>query len=75
MECAGLTDVLAEVERLLQNCRSDVGAEQVDLFGYGEARLEARLAGCQRVSVRLASALTLRYFSHVDDVPRVTIGL
>jgi uncharacterized alpha-E superfamily protein len=71
----GLTDVLADVERLLHNCRADLDADQADLFGYGDARLEARLAGCQHVSVRLASALTLRYFSHVDDVPRATVGL
>jgi hypothetical protein len=45
------------------------------LFGGGERRLEALLAGCQRVSVRLGQALSLRYFSHVDDVPRATVGV
>ena len=33
---AGLIDVLAEVERLLNDCRSDVDAEQGELFGRGE---------------------------------------
>jgi uncharacterized alpha-E superfamily protein len=71
---AGLIDVLAEVEQLLQDCHSDVDAVQGELFGSDEPRLEALLAECQRVSMRLGSALLLRYFSHVDDVPRATVG-
>jgi uncharacterized alpha-E superfamily protein len=72
---AGVIDVLVEVERLLDDCRSDAGAEQGELFGDGERRLEALLIGCQHVSLRLGSALSLRYFSHVDDVPRATVGV
>ena len=45
---AGLIDVLAEVEQLLHDCRSDVDAEQGELFGGGERRLEALLTGCQQ---------------------------
>jgi uncharacterized alpha-E superfamily protein len=71
---ADLIDVLAEVEQLLHDCGSDVDADQGELFGRGEDRLEALLTGCQHVSRRLASALSLRYFSHVDDVPRATVG-
>jgi uncharacterized alpha-E superfamily protein len=71
---ADLIDVLTEVEQLLNDCRSDVDADQIELFGPGEGRLEALLTGCQHVSRRLASALSLRYFSHVDDVPRATVG-
>ena len=70
---AGLIDVLPEVEQLLHDCRSDVNADQGELFG-AERRLETLLTGCQHVSMRLGSALSLRYFSHVDDVPRATVG-
>jgi uncharacterized circularly permuted ATP-grasp superfamily protein/uncharacterized alpha-E superfamily protein len=62
---ADLIDVLTEVEQLLQDCRADGDAGP-------ERPLEPLLAGCQDVSTRLASALSLRYFSHVDDVPRAT---
>jgi uncharacterized alpha-E superfamily protein len=71
---AGLLDLLAEVEQLLHDCRSDVNADQGELFGRGERRLETLLTGCHDVSMRLGSALSLRYFSHVDDVPRATVG-
>ena len=37
---AGLIDVLAEVERLLHDCRADVDADQGELFGGGERRLD-----------------------------------
>jgi uncharacterized circularly permuted ATP-grasp superfamily protein/uncharacterized alpha-E superfamily protein len=63
---ADLIDVLTEVEQLLQDCRADRDA--------GAERLEPLLARCQDVSTRLASALSLRYFSHVDEVPRATVG-
>ena len=66
--------MLAEVERLLNACHSDVDTEQGELFGSGEENLDALLSGCQEVSMRLGSALSLRYFSHVDDVPRMTVG-
>ena len=70
----GLIDVLAEVEQVLNDCCSDVEAEQGELVGRGE-QLETLLIGCQNVSMRLGSALSLRYFSHVNDVPRATVGL
>jgi uncharacterized alpha-E superfamily protein len=72
---AGMIDVLAEVDQLLQDCRADVDADQGELFDRGERRLETLLAGCQHVSVRLGSALSLRYFSHVNDLQRATVGL
>jgi hypothetical protein len=31
------------------------------------------VAECQQLSVRLGSALSLHYFSHVDEVPRATV--
>ncbi len=74
-DAAALIEVLAEVERLLHDCRADVDGHQGELFGGDERRLEALLTGCQRVSIRLGSALSLRYFSHVDDVPRATVGV
>ena len=63
------------MEQLLHDCRSDIDTEQAELFGRGEQRLEALLLGCQNVSLRLGAALSLRYFSHVDEVPRSTVGL
>jgi uncharacterized circularly permuted ATP-grasp superfamily protein/uncharacterized alpha-E superfamily protein len=72
---AGLIDVLSEVEQLLHDCRSDVDAEQGELFGMGERRREALLTGCQHVSMRLGSALSLRYFSHLDDVARASVAV
>ena len=65
---AGLIDVLADMEQLLHDCRSDINTEQGELFGRGEQRLETLLMGCQNISLRLGAALSLRYFSHVDDV-------
>jgi hypothetical protein len=62
------------MEQLLYDCRSEVDAEQGELFAHGRKRLETLLTGCENVSIRLGSALSLRYFSHVDDVPRATVG-
>jgi uncharacterized alpha-E superfamily protein len=70
---AGMIEVLAEVERLLHDCRADVDAGQGELFD-GARQLEALLTGGQQVSVRLGYALSLSYFSHVHDVPRTTVG-
>jgi uncharacterized alpha-E superfamily protein len=72
---SGLLEVLADVERLLYDCRADVDADQGELFGGGERRLDALLTGCQHVSWRLGYAISLHYFSHVDDVPRATVGV
>ena len=72
---AGLLDVLADVERLLFDCRADVNADQGELFGGGERRLDMLLTGCQQVSWRLGSAISLHYFSHVDDVARATVAV
>jgi uncharacterized alpha-E superfamily protein len=70
----GLIDVLAEVERLLHDSGVDVDAHQGELFDEGDRRIDALLTGCQQVSIRLANALSLHYFSHVDDVARATVG-
>ena len=72
---AALIDVLADVDRLLRDCRSAVDADQGELFDPVEPRLEALLLGCQDVAVRLGSALSLRYFSHVNEVPRATVAV
>ena len=72
---ANMIDLLGEVERLLQDCRADETG-QGELFGGGQrGRLEVLLADCQQVSARLGHALSLRYFSHVNDVPRATVGV
>ena len=49
--------------------------DRASCSGTDERRLEALLAECRQVSVRLGSALSLRYFSHVDEVPRPTVGV
>ena len=72
---ADLIEVVGEVERLLHDSRAGVDGGQGELFGGGQGRLEALLTGCQQVSVRLAHALSLRYFSHVHDVPRATVAV
>ena len=71
-----LIDVLAEVERLLHDCRADVDARagRVVRPRRASARGAAR-RDASSVSVRLGSALSLRYFSHVDEVPRATVGV
>ena len=72
---AGLIDVLAEVERLLHDCRADVDGDQGELFGGGDA---AARGAADRLSARRRApriALSLRYFSHVYDVPRATVGV
>jgi uncharacterized alpha-E superfamily protein len=72
---ANLIEVLTEVERLLHDGRLGLDAAQGELFGGGQWRLESLLTGCQQVAQRLGTELSLRYFSHVDDVPRATVGL
>jgi uncharacterized alpha-E superfamily protein len=72
---AGLVDGLADMDQVLLECRAGAnGGQQGELFAGGERRLEALLAGCQRVSARLGHTLSLGYFSHVNDVPRATVG-
>jgi uncharacterized alpha-E superfamily protein len=72
---AALTDVLAQVKRLLVDCAADIHRGEGDPVAGGDGRLEAVVTGCQDVAARLGSALSLHYFSHVDDVPRVTVGV
>ena len=67
--------LLADVERLLHDCRADTDSDQGELFDGGTRQLGALLTRCQRFSVRLGDALSLGYFSHVHDVPRATIGV
>ena len=71
---AGLVDVVAEVDRLLHDCRADPDRAQGELFDGGDRQLEVLMTGCQKFSVRLGYALSLSYFSHVHDVPRATVG-
>jgi uncharacterized circularly permuted ATP-grasp superfamily protein/uncharacterized alpha-E superfamily protein len=71
---AGLITVLAELEQLARDCRVDGDANEHEPFRRGGARLEALLKACHYVATRLGFALSLRYFSHVDEVSRVTVG-
>ena len=73
---AGLIDVLAEVERPAATTAAPTPtATRVSCSAAARAQLEPLLTGCQRFAVRLGDALSLSYFSHVDDVPRATIGV
>src|SRR5439155_19369188 len=72
---ANMIEVLAEVEQLLHSCCVDVDADQGELFGGDQWRLDAMLTRWQQVAQRLGNELSLRYFSPVDDVPRPTVGL
>ena len=69
-----LIDVLAEVERLLRDCgRPSTRTRASCSAGRAAARGAADGMPATWPS-RLGSALTLRYFSHVYDVPRATVG-
>ena len=66
-------DLSADIDRLLASCR---GAEEGRGEGFGRERsIEPLLVGVERLAARLSDALTLRYFSHVDDLPRVTVAV
>jgi hypothetical protein len=65
--------VLGEVDRRLDACGAADG-EQGELFG-DDSSIEQLLTGCQRVVARVSDALTLRYFSHVDELPRATVAV
>jgi uncharacterized circularly permuted ATP-grasp superfamily protein/uncharacterized alpha-E superfamily protein len=70
---ANLIDVLGEIDRLLDACRAGDG-EQGELFG-DDRSLPSLLVGCQRLASSVSDALTLRFFSHVDGLPRATVGV
>ncbi len=69
---ANLIEVLSEVDQLLDACRA-VDEGQGELFG-GERR-SISCCGMPRSVLRVSDALTLRYFSHVDDLPRATVAV
>jgi uncharacterized alpha-E superfamily protein len=70
---ANLIDELTEVDCLLDAC-GPLGGEQGELFGTVRS-LEALLRGCQRVVPAISDALTLRYFSHVGELPQTTVAV
>ena len=67
---ANLTEILSEIDGLLAACGA-VDADQGELFAQDQS-IDQLLIGFDRLSVRVSDALTLRYFSHVDEVPRAT---
>jgi uncharacterized circularly permuted ATP-grasp superfamily protein/uncharacterized alpha-E superfamily protein len=71
---ANLIEVLSEVDHLLDACHA-VDMEQGELFVISEGSLEHLLTGCQYLVSRVSDALTLRYFSHVDELPRPTVAV
>jgi uncharacterized circularly permuted ATP-grasp superfamily protein/uncharacterized alpha-E superfamily protein len=70
---ANLIDVLSEIDRLLDACHGE-DSEQGELFD-DDRSLSSLLVGCQQLALRVSDALTLRYFSHVDGLPRATVGV
>ena len=70
---ANLTEVLSAVDRLFDACSAGDG-EQGELFG-DDRSIEHLLPGCQRLVAQVSDALTLRYFSHVDELPRATVAV
>jgi len=70
---APMGDGIADAERVLAACRAaDAGR------GYTAGRdrtIEPLLESFDRLSSRLSDLITLRYFSHVDAVPRSTVAV
>ncbi|MFN7917612.1 MAG: circularly permuted type 2 ATP-grasp protein [Vicinamibacterales bacterium] len=66
---APLTEVIAEADRVLALCRAaDAGSA-----AGRERSLEPLLSSFDRLASRLSDVITLRYFSHVDDVSWPTV--
>jgi len=70
---ANLIEVLGEVDHLHDACRTHHGT-QGELFG-GRPSVGRLLLDAERLVSRVSDALTLRYFSHVDDLPRATVAV
>jgi len=70
---ANLIEVLGEVDQVHDACRSFHGA-QGELFGGGPSVAQL-LLDAERLVSRVSDALTLRYFSHVDELPRATVAV
>jgi uncharacterized alpha-E superfamily protein len=70
---ANMTEVLSEVDRLLVACRAT--EERHGELAEGAQSQSPLLIGCQRVVSRASDAITLRYFSHVDELPRATVAV
>jgi len=67
-------DLPGEVDRLIAACRTDEWRGEGRGLGR-ERTIEPLLIGVERLAARLSDALTLRYFSHVDDRARVTVAV
>ncbi len=69
---APVGDIIAEADRVLAACRA------ADTWGRSslarERSIEPLLGSLERLSSRLSDVITLRYFSHVDDV-RSTVAV
>jgi uncharacterized circularly permuted ATP-grasp superfamily protein/uncharacterized alpha-E superfamily protein len=70
---ANMTEVLSEVDRLLDACQAAEGRHGES--AEGALSISPLLIGCQRVVSRASDAMTLRYFSHVDELPRATVAV
>ena len=70
---ANLSELVGEIDSLLAAC-SAVDEEQGELFGQPRS-IDHVLGGCDRLANRVSDALTLRYFSHVDEVSRATVAV
>ncbi len=70
-DAGALTELVEDIERVVA-AATPPDIAQGELFGRG-AVMDDVLAQCQQVAVRLSDALTLRYFSHVYELPRATV--
>jgi uncharacterized alpha-E superfamily protein len=67
---ANLGPIQDDIDLLTRACRGMV-IEQRDLFG-DLVPIEGLVAACRRLAPRVADALTLQYFNHVDQRPYAT---
>jgi uncharacterized alpha-E superfamily protein len=68
-------DVLADIDRLLDVCRAAGVVRHGESSEDREHQLGELVMRCQDLSMRLGSALSGHYFSHVQDIPRATVGI
>ncbi len=72
---SGLLDILDDLDRLFDDCGADRDGQQIELFAGDQRLLDALLTQCQHRRDVTGSALSLRYFSHIHEVPRATVGI
>lgn len=72
LPAADLSEIVAEIDRAQSRCRL-ADRTQGELFGT-DGSIAPLLHACAQLAERLSDTLTLRYFSHVDEMPRATVA-